>query len=667
MRAVLVPSLLYHPYSEKAYADFPLGTLMLASVLEARGWGVRVSDLNLDLLAGRLDYQRHFYDEAAEIILADDPDMVGFSSLCTSYLQAIRMAQAVKRRKPDTFIAFGGPNATFTAEFTLGEFPGLIQAVVKCEGEQVLDLMAEALEDGRDIATVPGVVTALQSGTSCATHPGLIDDLDTLPDPAWHLYPVAEGLRQGWWSGIEIEAGRGCPFPCTFCTTNLFWNRRYRVKSADRLVSEVLSLQQQFGVDNFSMVHDLFTCRKKWVDEVCETFIARGSTVNWSMSARADTLTPELIEKLGRAGCRDIYFGIETGSARMQQVVKKKLKLDSVREMVGAAQENGVRSTMSFIMGFPEEELDDLEDTLAMFCAYKLKERAQLHLLALYPGIQLVDNLDDLEFDEHVPDGALALHSEDDLELVRAHRGVFLNYYFTKTEIPRQTLKDIQAYFLATTNYLALLTAKRVFGLRLVDIALDWISRTDVTFDPSRMNVEALDAMAQDIAVDLQTIFTRRGEGALFDNICRFHRCVSEVREQAEDFHTLPYGTERPLSDSARFVATSPIKVLELDRDIPALAEAVTEGRPLDIARQKVRYAVYLNSDRVRTIRLDQVSANFLAMCLEGHALSDTYAPLGRIVTKDASADTGDLSGTVAAMRQADRMVRAGLLQAVVA
>jgi len=663
MRAVLVPSLLYHPYSEKAYADFPLGTLMLASVLEARDWSVRVADLNIDLLSGRLDYTRDFYDEAAEVILDSDPDVIGFSSLCTSYLQAIRMAQAVKRSKPDTFIAFGGPNATFTAEFTLNEFPGLIQTVVKGEGERVLDLMAEALEDGRDIAGVPGVVTATGSGVSCATHPGLIEDLDSLPDPAWHLYPVAEGLRRGWWSGIEIEAGRGCPFPCTFCTTNLFWNRRYRVKSAERLVGEVLALQQRFGVDNFSMVHDLFTCRRKWVDEVCETFITRGSPVNWSMSARADTLTPELIEKLGPAGCRDIYFGIETGSARMQQVVKKKLKLEAVGEMVGAAQENGVRSTMSFIMGFPEEELDDLEDTLAMFCTYKLKERAQLHLLALYPGIQLIDDPDDLEFDEHVPDGALALHSAEDLDLVRAHRGVFLNYYFTKTAIPRQTLKDVQAYFLATTNYLALLIAKRAFGLRLVDIALDWIDRTEVAFDPSRMNVEALDTMARDIALDLQDVFTRHGEAGLFDDICRFQRCVGEVREKAEDFRPGGFGAAGPVSGDARFVATSPINVLELDHDVPALAEAVAGDRPLDIARRRVRYALYLNSDRVRTIRLDRVSANFLAMCLAGHPLNDISGLLGRVVSDDRPAD--DLSGAVAAMRQADRMVRAGILRAV--
>lgn len=667
MRASLVPSLLYHPYTEQPYADFPLGILTIATVLERRGLDVAVKDLNLEVLDGRLRYGGGFYEAAADWILDTDPDVVGFSSLCTSFLQALRLAEAVRARKPDAFIVFGGPNVSFVAEPTLAAFSGVVDAVVRGEGEVVTDLLIEALQEGRPLDKVPGLLVRGKVRPSCdKDHPGLVDDLDQLPPPAWHLYPVRHGLDRGYWAGFEIEAGRGCPFACTFCTTSLFWERRYRVKSARFLVEEILELSRAFGVQSFAMVHDLFTCRKRWVEEVCDEFIARGSPVNWSMSARTDSLTPDLVDRLARAGCRDIYFGVESGSPRMQAIIKKRLKLDSVRSILRSVQDHGVRATTSFILGFPQEELEDLEGSLDMFCAYKTQERAQLHLLALYPGIQLVDDLSDLHFDEHLPDGALNLHTERDLKWVRSHPDIFLNYYYLGTRIDRDLLKRIQGYYIATTSYLAHLAAKHCLGERLVDLARAWLDTTTVTFDASRLHVDKLREMADDIAVALRGVFARHGQADVFDDMCRFQRVCYALREQAADWETLvPHPFPEPDAPglTTRLALRSPIQVIELRYDIPILAEAIVHGRPCSLVPGRHRYLVYIVNDRVRFLRLNRFSAQFLAFCLEGHDLETIAGSMGVEAAETAAPD--GLATTAACAWTARELVAAGVLQMV--
>ena len=665
MRATLVPSLLFHPYTERAYADFPLGVMIIASVLERRGIDVSIKDLNLEILDGRLAYGRWFYEAAATTILDDDPDIVGFSSLCTSFLQALRIAVAVKQRKPATFVIFGGPNVSFVAESALKAFPGLIDAVVKGEGEVVTGLLMDALQGGHSIDNVPGVLTPKQPIAHCNSHPGLIENLDELPPPAWHLYPVEHGLERGYWTGIEIEAGRGCPFKCTFCTTNLFWEKRYRVKSARALVGEVMELRRRYGVNSFSMVHDLFTCRKKWVSEVCEEFIAHGSPVKWSMSARADTLTPELIGQLSAAGCTDIYFGVETGSPRMQQIIKKWLKLESVRQIIGAAQEHGIRATTSFILGFPEEQLDDLEHTLEMFCIYKFQERAQLHLLALYPGIKLINGTESLHFDEHLPDGALNLHSSEDLKWVRDHPDVFLNYYYAETQIDRDLLKNIQGYYLAITSYLAHLVTKHAFGIQLVDLAKNWLDHTEVQFDSSRLNTEKLREMAADSAVILRSIFEQHGYLDLFEDICRFQRFAYATRQDHDcnGISSLHQSRTVSLSPESRFVLRSQVKVLDFTYDIPRIAESISCNQPIQLLKSPCRYFTYVVNDRVRCARLSPFTAEFLALCAEGHTLQEI---VDHVFLGDQR-DPNGFTGIAICVAQANELLSQGILRTLAA
>ena len=106
---------------------------------------------------------------------------------------------------------------------------------------------------------------------------------------------------------MRVEAGRGCPFHCTFCSTATFFGRKYRVKAAGKLVSELKSLNRDYNIGDFSLQHDLFTVNRRKVLEFCEE--VRPCNFSWTCSARIDCVDSELLGEMARSGCRGIYLG----------------------------------------------------------------------------------------------------------------------------------------------------------------------------------------------------------------------------------------------------------------------------------------------------------------------------------------------------------------------
>ena len=201
---------------------------------------------------------------------------------------------------------------------------------------------------------------------------------------SYEHYPMADlGLRL-----LRIEAGRGCPFNCTFCSTAGFFQRSFRLKSARRLVHELDTLHSRYGVRDFKLDHDMFTVSKKKVAE----FLRRGRRSRLSLACirphrRRRCRSPA---QDGRRGLRRMYFGIETGSQRMQRVTQKKLDLALVQPVLELAERLGIETTASFITGYPEELGQDQDETLDMIGrCFSPSCLVQLHMLAPEPGTPL--------------------------------------------------------------------------------------------------------------------------------------------------------------------------------------------------------------------------------------------------------------------------------------
>lgn len=428
------------PGVRQRYSAEPnLGLLSLAAVAQRAGHEVSIAWPMVDLRRGELDDDATLHRRVAERLLRDDPDVVGLTTMACSMLFTLRTAEQLAALRPGLPILVGGPHASILHRPMLERYPQL-DVVVRHEAEETLPQVLERLESRR-FDDIPGVSWRERGMVRSTGGAPTIADLDTLPFPAYDLFPTQE-LRGG---GISVEAGRGCPFECTFCSTSTFFGRRYRVKSPDKLVGELDRLHERYGVTHFNLQHDLFTVDKRKVRAFCEAVAGRG--YGWSCSARVDCVDDELLRAMADAGCTSIFFGIETGSPRMQRVTRKRLAIELVPPTLRTAGALGMKATAAFIIGFPQEQPDDLEQTLELMrhCQEQEHVTAKLNMLAPEPGTALEEAEGaDLRYDGELTSFNATLLIEGDERIIRDDPGMFTPYYHYPSIVPRARLLMIQ-------------------------------------------------------------------------------------------------------------------------------------------------------------------------------------------------------------------------------
>ena len=203
-------------------------------------------------------------------------------------------------------------------------------------------------------------------------------------------------------------------------------------------MSELDRLHERYGFSDFKLDHDLFTVSRRKILEFCEA--ANGRRYRWRASARVDCVDNELLEKMAEAGCVGLYFGIETGSERMQQIAKKRLDLKLVQPTLAVCEQLGIAATASFITGYPEELEQDQADTLDLLGrSFSASCLTQLHMLAPEPGTPMFDQLGDkLAYDGYAGPYNAFLVGADDQRLVTEHRDVFSTYHYYEAAMPRE-------------------------------------------------------------------------------------------------------------------------------------------------------------------------------------------------------------------------------------
>jgi radical SAM superfamily enzyme len=266
--------------------------------------------------------------------------------------------------------------------------------------------------------------------------PGPPVDLELLPVNDFSLWPVKEAIQKGWFkTGIPIEAGRGCPYSCYFCSTNNFFHRNYRMKSPLKLKKEIAFLFEEYGFSSFKFIHDLFTANRKDVTAIAEALDeCEGPEVTWSCFARTDTVDRQLLETMWNSGCRNLFFGIETGSSRMQEIIGKGLNLDAVESVLSHAQELGFQLSISCITGYPEENWDDLEASLELLLRWSGIDNVSAILFHLEPepGTKVFEKYRDrMRRDADLPKLYLnKMYPEREIAIVTQHPKLFPHYCF---------------------------------------------------------------------------------------------------------------------------------------------------------------------------------------------------------------------------------------------
>jgi len=437
MRVLFVDNLLIDQTGRQTRYDLQphLGLLSLLAVAERGGHEALLYDPKLELTRGTIALNGNLYRDMANALLDRAPDVIGFTTLGCNFICTLKVARHIRRQRPEIPIILGGPHATILAREILKRFPEF-DAVARHEAELTLLPLLHGVATG-SLDGIEGVT--FRRGNEVVENPGTptIADLDALPRPLYERYPIAE-FRP---ATLRVEAGRGCPFHCTFCSTASFFGRKYRLRSAPRLVAELDHLHETYGIDDFGLTHDLFTVSKVKVREFCAEVKPRG--YRWSCSARMDCVDRDLLAEMAAAGCRAIYFGVETGSPRMQKIAQKHQDLDDFDPIIDTTLRLGMKAIASFITGYPQETEEDQKQTLDMigrcFAREEAKLMVQLHLLTPEPGTQLLaDFRDALEYDGHISDFNFPTIEDDDAAVMQQHRDVFMNHHYFRSILPRE-------------------------------------------------------------------------------------------------------------------------------------------------------------------------------------------------------------------------------------
>ncbi|MCB0628189.1 MAG: radical SAM protein [Saprospiraceae bacterium] len=438
-----------------------LGPLCIAASLRLHGCEVDFVNLNefspkFQSNSILLD-QEAFIQYAAQQIVGKGNRVIGLGSICSSYRITLRLIQQLKKLAPEAFVFMGGPQATATAKQTLEIVPQL-DAILKGEADfSILELVNEVF-GSRNFERVRGLVwrRGTQEIVTNESSP-VIEDLDKLPMPAYDLYP-----RSSYAGGIAIDAGRGCPFGCTFCSTNEFFSRRFRMKSGLRLVEEIDFLHQEYGTTQFSLTHDLFTTNPKLVRQICTTFQEeiKFESFEWTASARIDSMKDDLTEIMAKSGCTNLFFGVESGSASIQKTIKKKLSVHKVLPVLEECAAHSIESTASIIIGYPEETYEDIRDSIELAInAIRIPNvKSQIHLLVPLPGTPLsILNADALVYSDLCSNIATTGGSEmtdQERTFISGNKELFTQHFYVPNDLfARETLYHVAQLTFFGTSY----------------------------------------------------------------------------------------------------------------------------------------------------------------------------------------------------------------------
>jgi len=454
-----------------------LGILTLAASLQAGGIMAGFFDLNgfvRDLYLENADEPFQDVVAAAAPAIAElEADLFAFGTICSSYPLTVRLAEAIKSLRPEVPIFFGGPQASVVDVATLEAFP-FVDGIIRGEADETIVPAFRQFAAGERIA-VPGVTFRWDSEIVRNPSSSPVADLDRVPSP---LFDLSTGIDQC--SYLPIEAGRGCPFSCTFCSTNDFFRRKFRLRSPARVLEEMRRLEKLYGITHFDLVHDMFTVDRSRVREFCHAFLAGKEKYSWSCSARSDSVDPELIELMASAGCESIFFGIETGSPRLQKVIDKRLDISEAASMIACAAGKRVSCTVSLIVGFPEETVEDV----AMTAAFALdsarfdETKVQIGLLAALSATPLFEQYkDQLFFDGIYSDLSHQTweQNEADRGLIVRYKHLFPNFYGLPSGAGREYAAEFRhfvTYGLNRCRWL-LIALGDVYGL--IDVFDAWI------------------------------------------------------------------------------------------------------------------------------------------------------------------------------------------------
>ena len=374
----------------RAAASPPLGLLSLAAWAREKRRGLNFTVL--DQYLERIDY-----DEVIRRILASQPDIVAFSYMTRASPFVPDITAQLKRALPNCTILLGGPHpsASEHAELEVSH----ADALVSGEGERSFELILDAIASGSTFVDIPGLFWRDADG-AIIRNPGsplAVEDLDTLPFIAYDLVDVekywqvqSQSVIIGARKYMTLFTSRGCPYRCIYCHD--VFGKTFRAQSAERVVAEIEHIQARYGVHEFDFMDDIFNLHKPRVYRFSELVNQKNLKLKLTMGngVRTDILTQEVVDAMVDAGVFVCGFALESGSKRLQKLMKKNLNIDKFLAGVEMMAKRRVYSYGLNMLGFPTETVEEMRLTIQT-AADSMLHQAIFSQVTPYPKTALYD------------------------------------------------------------------------------------------------------------------------------------------------------------------------------------------------------------------------------------------------------------------------------------
>ena len=372
-------NMLFMRYGEEVERELhvPLGPLYLTRALEDAGFTVDFRDYQC------VDSNDPFDMQVFLDFLRDPAPVIGLSCMANLLPFTILAMRELRRRYPDRTLLLGGVGSKAVEEKLLTRFPW-IDVICRGEGERIGPELLRAIRQGGDLAAVDGLSFRRNGEVVHTPDRQRIADLDSIPFPAFAKVDLSR------YEGYGMMTSRGCPYPCTFCSVAPVWNMESRSRSPENIVDEMEYLNREAGVDLFLFQDEFFVSGKTQVMRFCSQLASRRLNVEWKAFGRVNLVDEEMMHAMADGGCIELRFGIESGSDRVLQRIKKGFTAAETLDVVPKAVKYFPRVDAFFVWGFPFETLEDFHQSLFQMVSFRmLGARILPSLLSLLPQTEI--------------------------------------------------------------------------------------------------------------------------------------------------------------------------------------------------------------------------------------------------------------------------------------